>query len=124
MRRFAVGSAVDRVWKRLVEIELRSRLVEGGSGLGFGGIDLEGLVQEEVPLGRPPCRGDRRGSMGQIEVHEDGAERRRCPAPWDGGWAKRPLGPWVEPGAAPGPGAGADPKPDPGPKPDGEENGG
>ena len=76
MRRFAVRSAVDRVWKRLVEIELRSRLVEveGGSGLGFGGIDREGLVQEEVPLGRPPCRGDRRGSMGQIEVHEDGAD--------------------------------------------------
>ena len=64
----AVRSAVERVRQGLVELELRTRLVEieGRRGLGLREIDLGGLVQEEVALRRPACRRDGRRPMGQM----------------------------------------------------------
>ena len=63
-------SALERVRERLVELEL-------GHRFGLGEIEREGLIEEEVTLRWSTGRSYRRGTVGQVEVHEDGADDGR-----------------------------------------------
>ncbi len=58
-------SVVEFVGQRLVEQEV-------GHGLGIGGVEARNLVDQEIPLRRPPSRGERRRPVGEVEVQKDG----------------------------------------------------
>ncbi len=64
-------------------------------GLGLGGLEGRGLIEEEVSLGRPTGGRDQRRLVGQLEVNEDGADDERvgeeCEDPHRAttGWAEQ-----------------------------------
>ena len=83
-------SVLESVRQRLIEVELGSRVVEVElrGGLSLGEIRgtarsvVGGLVEEEVTLRRPACRGEGRWPVGQTLPHAmhalRGGPRSRC----------------------------------------------
>ena len=59
--------SVAGVRERLVEVEVRD-------GLGVGEVEVGRLVEEELALGRGARGGERRKSVGKLEMEEDGLD--------------------------------------------------